>query len=141
MKICASCQQELPFSDFHKRGEGYQSLCKPCRKTYDAAFWQRKRLEYLPKKYAKRKQTGKDFAAFKATLSCVLCGESHAECLDFHHKDPSTKDSTVADIAGKALSMKRIMREVEKCVVLCANCHRRVHAGSLTLPQETATIE
>jgi hypothetical protein len=50
--------------------------------------------------------------------------------LIFHHLDPSHKDFT---IGGKSKSWNKIQSELDKCVLLCANCHAEVHAGLLVL--------
>jgi hypothetical protein len=72
-----------------------------------------------------RKSLREWFIEFKSSLSCEKCGESHPACLDFHHRDPSTKELTVA--RALLISKKRVLEEIEKCDVLCANCHRKVH--------------
>ena len=133
LKVCNGCKQELPFDKYHKRGKGYQSLCKECRKEYDKAFWQRKRQEYMIVKNNRRREISKKFSEYKGTLKCLVCEENSPECLDFHHTDPNTKEYNITDLARRGYSMKAIMREVEKCVVLCANCHRKYHAGTLEL--------
>jgi len=57
---------------------------------------------------------------------CKNCGESDYRCLDFHHTDPSTKDAEVSELWRHA-SIITIRKEIEKCEVLCANCHRKLH--------------
>lgn len=59
-------------------------------------------------------------------LSCSRCPESDPVCLDFHHRDPKTKDYNVAQLA-RGFPKERILAEVAKCDVLCANCHRKEH--------------
>lgn len=56
---------------------------------------------------------------------CVRCEESHPSCLDFHHRDPTTKDADIATM--RRFSVKRLLGEIAKCDVLCANCHRKHH--------------
>ena len=56
--------------------------------------------------------------------SCQICGENDLRCLDFHHRDPSTK--LFAPGTGTR-SMDKLLEEVGKCDVLCANCHRKLH--------------
>lgn len=58
---------------------------------------------------------------------CVVCGESDTRVIDFHHLDPSTKLFTL----GSKVRGSRALVEAEaaKCACLCANCHRRFHAG------------
>jgi hypothetical protein len=63
----------------------------------------------------------------KATKSCARCGESDPDCLQFHHIDPTTKEFTVSNAVAHAWSRERILAEVAKCEVLCANCHLKHH--------------
>lgn len=60
-------------------------------------------------------------------LKCMRCPESDPSCLDFHHRDPSEKETTVAAILRRNWSDDRIMAEIAKCDVLCSNCHRKLH--------------
>jgi hypothetical protein len=64
---------------------------------------------------------------YKATLKCELCPESRHWCLDFHHKDPSKKDWSISDSLRHARTIEAVKRELIKCQVLCANCHRDLH--------------
>ncbi|HEV7449101.1 MAG TPA: hypothetical protein VGP13_00995 [Candidatus Paceibacterota bacterium] len=64
---------------------------------------------------------------YKSKLSCSTCGEKHAACLDFHHKDSKTKEFSVAIIKAWGYSKERMLREIGKCVILCSNCHRKLH--------------
>lgn len=64
----------------------------------------------------------------KKEMKCNKCGENHIACLDFHHKDPNEKEATISQIVlKKGWSKKRILKEIEKCEVLCSNCHRKLH--------------
>lgn len=69
------------------------------------------------------------YKEFRKTLMCVRCGESHPACLDLHYLDPTTKFKSVAQLAGRA-SLSGLKKEVDKCIVLCANCHRKEHYAS-----------
>jgi hypothetical protein len=64
---------------------------------------------------------------YSAKECCSRCPETTPICLDLHHVDPSTKKFT---LSGKAHnhSMEAIKAEIAKCIVLCANCHRKEHA-------------
>lgn len=62
---------------------------------------------------------------------CCKCGEMELCVLDFHHVDPKTKEYRVASIIRGRESLKRLRAELEKCIVVCANCHRKIHAGLL----------
>lgn len=59
---------------------------------------------------------------------CVRCGwGEHPAALDFHHKDPATKEFNIAPSLGRAMEI--LEREVDKCELLCANCHRIEHSS------------
>lgn len=64
----------------------------------------------------------------KLLCGCKRCGyrESHY-ALEYHHIDPSQKDSTVSRLLSGNWSLKTIKKEIKKCVVLCSNCHRLTH--------------
>ena len=68
------------------------------------------------------------YAELKSKLACVQCGESHPACIQFHHRDPTTKEITLADAVRRGFSRARMLCEIEKCEVLCANCHIKHHA-------------
>jgi hypothetical protein len=63
---------------------------------------------------------------FKAGLCCTVCGFKHVAAIDFHHKDPQTKLASVNQLISDG-RYKAAFAEVEKCVALCANCHRIHH--------------
>ncbi len=64
---------------------------------------------------------------------CTRCGESAPACLDFHHRDPDTKRMAVNEMVTHGYSPAEIRDEIQRCDLLCANCHRREHA-SLSSP-------
>jgi len=67
---------------------------------------------------------------------CQICGYDRcAEAMEFHHLDSSEKDFGVSH-KGYTRGWLKVKEEIDKCVMLCANCHREVHAG-LQLPQVT----
>lgn len=60
-------------------------------------------------------------------VSCSQCGESHPGCMDFHHINPSEKGANISHLIHGVYNTKLILAEIDKCVVLCANCHRKLH--------------
>jgi hypothetical protein len=65
--------------------------------------------------------------SLKAGRSCSRCGFSHPAVLQFHHRDPAAKKVEVAAAARQGWSRSRILAEIAKCDLLCANCHFIVH--------------
>lgn len=68
----------------------------------------------------------------KEGMKCATCPESHRACLDFHHISVDSKDEGIADLVGGHASKQRILAEIAKCIVLCANCHRKLHSEEKT---------
>jgi hypothetical protein len=72
--------------------------------------------------------------AFKGGC-CQLCGyDACLAALTFHHVDPSKKRFNIAGSHSRSWDSQR--REVAKCIVVCANCHREIHAGYRAIPRE-----
>jgi len=84
---------------------------------------------YYKNKAAKRKKSIRNyFTQYKQSLGCSSCSENHPSCLDFHHPDSTDKENSVSRMITNGVAMYRIKAEVEKCVVLCSNCHRKLHS-------------
>ena len=64
---------------------------------------------------------------YKATLSCIQCGENHPATFDFHHVVRLPDNKKVNKLLTNG-SYKAALKEIEeRCIVLCANCHRKLH--------------
>ena len=73
-----------------------------------------------------RKRTKIKLVEYKGGC-CEKCGYNKCiEALEFHHIDESTKEFAVS---GSTKSLERQKKEADKCIMLCANCHRELHAG------------
>ena len=72
-----------------------------------------------------RKKIKKLVTDYKAKRGCCRCRENDPVCLDFHHHI-GKKENNIGTILGH-WSEERIFKEIEKCEVLCANCHRKLH--------------
>jgi hypothetical protein len=68
------------------------------------------------------------FTELKSQLVCARCGENHPACLVFHHVDPTKKELTIAFAVQRGYGRERILAEIAKCEILCANCHAKHHA-------------
>ena len=63
----------------------------------------------------------------RANGGCVSCDEDDPVCLDFHHTDTDRKEMTVSSMISYGYSKERLLGEIGKCEILCANCHRKRH--------------
>jgi hypothetical protein len=74
----------------------------------------------------------KFIADYKREHSCYYCNEDEPIALDFHHID----DKDIEIGAGKQqVSFSKLKQELEKCIVVCANCHRKLHVNLLPQPK------
>lgn len=101
------------------------------------AYWRqwyannKHREDYKIKDKATKKRVRSErrdwFQELKKTFKCKQCGIADHRVLDLHHIDPSQKTMEVSNMSQRGHSKKSIMAEIEKCKVLCANCHRIEH--------------
>jgi hypothetical protein len=117
MKVCKYCQTERPDEAFEVcaviKGKTYRRLkCQKCKRA--TTNQRRSRLRLWLDEY-------------KKTLVCERCGFSDYRALEFHHRTRDEKTFNVADMIRSCLSVRTIRREIDKCSVLCANCHRIEH--------------
>jgi len=95
--------------------------------------WQRRRAAENPDWYEERKNKRTNARRAKKAKfvqefggACNNCGGVFPDCVyEFHHTDPSQKDKTPSKLF--MLSDENIRKELDKCVMLCANCHRIEH--------------
>ncbi len=91
------------------------------------------RSVYLKIAVAKRRKMLRKKAVQYAGGACSLCGYNRCdEALDFHHRNPSTKSFGISQ-GGITRSWEKIKDEVDKCALICANCHREIHANKRSL--------
>ena len=84
------------------------------------------RSEYLKRKVLERRKTLKRYAVECKGGSCVFCKYNKCvEALEFHHLDPSKKD---INIAHCHVTFEKLKIELDKCILVCSNCHREIHS-------------
>lgn len=103
--------------------------------------WLRNKLkndpEYKVKHYEskqKRASTNRlNLKQLKESSSCLACGNYYPSvCMDYHHLNPDQKERRVSSML-ESHSWKSIEKEIEKCILLCANCHRKIHSDLFML--------
>ena len=86
------------------------------------------RREYLIKAVQKRRKKIRELAVEYLGGRCARCGYNRCvEAMEIHHLDSSDKDFGISD-KGYTRSWSRVREELQKCELLCANCHREAHA-------------
>jgi hypothetical protein len=65
---------------------------------------------------------------YKRSRKCEICGETSPCCLEFHHIDKRKKLFTISSaICNIKIDMKTLRAEIRKCIILCSNCHKKLH--------------
>ncbi len=131
MKIeCTACSKSKPIEQFswkNKKLNKRSGTCKDCHKLYCSNHYQNNKDQYRDKNRLYRKEVKGFIDKYKSENPCS-CGESDIVCLEFHHKDSKKKDFNIANATQRGLSLEKIKLEIEKCIVICSNCHRKLHA-------------
>lgn len=131
MKICTACEFDYPApleDHFGKRAEakdGLQQRCKKCIAICHRKYYE-DNLDYYKEKAAihnaeYRKRNLQFMVDYLKEHGCLDCGEKDPIVLEFDHR--GDKDCNVSEM--HTLSLKRIIKEIAKCDVRCANCHKK----------------
>lgn len=128
-KICTKCSEEKLLDDFSNKQsskDGKHSICKECTRKNNRLHYENNKQYYKDKSKKGKEELQKWYEDFKSKLVCSKCPESRWWVLDFHHRDPSKKEGNLRQVLfskGKG----KFLEEVNKCDVLCSNCHRDHH--------------
>ncbi|MCG2713101.1 MAG: hypothetical protein L6416_12375 [Candidatus Omnitrophica bacterium] len=94
------------------------------------------RREYLIEAVSKRRNKVRQMSIEYKGSKCHSCGyEKCIDALEFHHTDSSKKDFGISS-KGYTRSWEKVKEELEKCMLLCANCHRELHAQIAAFPRD-----
>ncbi len=133
-KICTKCgcQKDLLLFPARKSSKDkHSSWCRACYKeNWDARYYenhQHYRNSHNTSRRKIREENARKVFDYLTAHPCVGCGESDPIVLEFDHRERNDKIGNISDLITHS-SWKRIEFEIEKCDVLCANCHRRKSA-------------
>ena len=139
MKTCCICKVEKETEEFNKnksRKDGLNTVCKSCSRERSKKYYSENREHHKKNIYILRRkylsELLKEVNEFKANLGCKFCPEKEAICLDFHHTDSLNKEDDVSKFV-RSNQRKKAWEEIAKCVVVCSNCHRKIHAGLISV--------
>jgi hypothetical protein len=130
-KICARCNESKGVSEFNfknKLAERRHNWCRLCQSAYKAAHYQQNKVKYVTKAASRNKRyrellRGKVYD-YLSVHPCVDCGESDPVVLEFDHVREN-KEWDIAKMLTQAYSWDTVLKEIAKCDVRCANCHKR----------------
>ena len=132
-KTCTQCQKLKPLCEFSQSVTSGRkrpnSWCKACLNSYNTQKYQTD-PSVLQKTKERRKdvkeRTRQFFIDLLQQSCCMDCGEKDIVVLDFDHRDPKKKSFNLSEATSSGgISVARIKAEIEKCDIVCANCHRR----------------
>lgn len=118
MKLCKYCGKAYPESDFG------------VAKTTEAKTYRRLKCRYCyrsTKNILRTKRISR-INIIKEEQGCIRCKIKDPRVLEFHHLDTSKKEFNIADYYYSHFSFEKLNQEIAKCVIICANCHRILHA-------------
>lgn len=131
IKECSKCHKLLPWDCFRWKNKALNkkhSQCKECQKVQEHEHYlnSQERRQNVQNRAKTQKNNNVEFIENIKKQGCEKCGDKRTYVLDFHHINPQEKDNTIAHMI-KSSSLKKLAIEVDKCKLLCANCHREFH--------------
>lgn len=118
-KVCSICKEEKLINEYYSRSSRNNKPYDRCKKCFN---------DYVSKRWITKKIQGIIYKGSK----CLDCGISYPNepyvVFDFHHRNPEQKDVDWSEL--KLRTNDRIKKELDKCDLLCSNCHRKRHHQS-----------
>ncbi len=118
-KYCPRCKQEKSITDFYKKRNkiGNTTYCKSCANNQSLS----------------RQRALKTICVGYKGGKCQYCGyDKYQGALEFHHIDHNLKDFSISKLKTTSFN-KKIQEELDKCILVCSNCHKEIHAGIIIL--------
>lgn len=115
----------MPYTD--------KEMAKVYQKIYHLRTWPNRKEQHKESKSKRRTILALWLKEYKLNLSCLHCKENHPACLDFHHVNTKEKEGTVANMISEGYSTATILKEIKKCIVLCKNCHAKIHFNTKSM--------
>lgn len=132
MQKCAKCnklKEDSSFSFKNKKSNIRHSQCKECTRLAIKKHYRNNTDYYLNKAKKRnlliREKTVEYIVDFLKKHPCVDCGEADLRVLEFDHRKDSVKLKAVSTLVRYRVNLDVVKREIAKCEVRCANCHRR----------------
>ena len=123
--MCPKCEIEKELEEFpinNSRKDGRGRVCKLCQNEYTRNHYKNNKKQYFERNKRRTREAKEYIIEYKKNSVCK-CGESRWWVLDFHHIDD--KKEEVINLISYGI--ETVKKEIEKCEVLCSNCHRDLH--------------
>jgi hypothetical protein len=125
------CGDTKSLTEFNRNGstrDGLQAVCQTCMRAYQAAHYDRNRkrhIERVRQDNTRRKAlAAAELESYLRAHPCIECGTEDVRVLELDHREGELKSANVSAMVGTGLPWSRILGEIAKCDVRCANCHR-----------------
>jgi hypothetical protein len=140
VKYCVVCRTKNKTDQLTKKLDLDQKVCPRCKRTKSTKdfFFNKKRMDwsgYCKSCYsddvASRQVAFKKKCVEYKGGKCIVCGyDKCLAALDFHHRDPKEKDFGISQFRCVSFekNKERVTKELDKCDLVCANCHREIHS-------------
>lgn len=126
LRACRTCKEIKPLLEYGVRmasKDGLMTECKACNVAKQKIQYSGNKKYYLDRNRELRARNREMYRAAKEGKPCAHCGGVFPQvCMDFDHREPEGKRLCVAQMLGFSWSV--IQEEINKCDLLCANCHR-----------------
>lgn len=148
IRMCPRCKKALSvakFAKYSKGKDGCHTYCKKCMKQRNIEYYKnnKKRMQQRNVEYYKNNRQAQDerckknrikykklVDTYKEEYGCKYCTMSEAYCLEFHHRNSISKETSVSNLLRRR-NIKKVWEEIKKCDIVCCNCHRKIHGHGL----------
>jgi len=120
-RLWSEKEEAMPYKDKQKRRE--------YKKRWNKQYYAKNRQQELARTRKRAQELCAWLSEYKKSLCCESCREDHPACLEFHHIDKEQKEFEISNAVNvRRCSREKILLEIGKCTILCANCHRKLHS-------------
>lgn len=131
LRVCTKCQEEKEEKHFKWKNRAKrkrQSICPSCQSVASKKHYQNNKNKYLKRARENNRRyyfnNHKKLFEYLKDKCCTDCGETDSVVLEFDHVKEKT--SNVCDLMNQRVSWEKVLKEISKCEIRCANCHRRI---------------
>ena len=133
-KKCSCCKQTKHQEEFSWKVKSKRlrnTKCRECVNNYNRQHYKDNKDYYLRKTKQSYNKLATLLYSFKFSNSCNVCGENTPSCLEFNHINRKDKEYQISNMCKMGVSQEQFIKEVQKCEILCCNCHRKRTAKQL----------